>query len=203
MCPVHLGQGAYIHLKAQLAQYLLRDAWARTRAGEASARPWPWADMWLVARLQVPAHNVDLFVLSDATGRTLAFGPGHHLGTAVPGMRGVTMLSAHRDTHFAFLQFMRPGDRITLDTADGTSHAYTTTAIHITEEPTVRVQEDARTDMLVLATCYPFDAVTPGGPQRYLVIAEPVETNFREENPDDVLHEARGRTQATPGAESG
>ncbi len=33
---------------------------------------------------------------------------------------------------------------------------------------------DDRRNYLVLATCYPFDALRPGTPWRYLVIAEPV-----------------------------
>ena len=33
-----LGQGAWIHLKARLAQHLLQRAWARTARGETRAR---------------------------------------------------------------------------------------------------------------------------------------------------------------------
>ena len=47
-----LGHGAWIHAKAQLAQYLLQRAWERTLRGEPAAKPWPWADTWPVARLR-------------------------------------------------------------------------------------------------------------------------------------------------------
>jgi sortase A len=59
---IHLGQGAYIYAKAQLAQVLLERAWQRALAGEAAPKPWPWADTWPVARLEAPALGVDLFV---------------------------------------------------------------------------------------------------------------------------------------------
>jgi len=83
------GHGAWIHAKAQLAQYLLQRAWTRTLEGERDARPWPWADTWPVARLRVPAHGVDLIVLDGVSGRTLAFAPGH--GGPLPGMPGTAI----------------------------------------------------------------------------------------------------------------
>src|SRR5256885_14523208 len=46
-----IGKGLYIQAKAQLAQVLVRDAWARTLAGERQVKPWQWADTWPVARL--------------------------------------------------------------------------------------------------------------------------------------------------------
>src|SRR5207248_2826247 len=71
------GHGAYIYAKAGLAQVLLRRAWERTLAGERDVKPWPWADTWPVARLTIPKAGTDSIVLAGASGRTLAFGPGH------------------------------------------------------------------------------------------------------------------------------
>ena len=48
-----LGGAALIHGKAWLAQRLLDRAWAATLAGGHEVKPWPWADTWPVARLQV------------------------------------------------------------------------------------------------------------------------------------------------------
>src|SRR5690606_20738024 len=83
-----------IYAKAALAQVLLRQGWGEARAGDAEPRPWPWADMWPVARLQIPAHGVDLIVIEGATGSTTAFAPGHILGTAAPGERGNVGIAA-------------------------------------------------------------------------------------------------------------
>ncbi len=49
------------------------------RPGETGApvKPWPWADTHPVARLIAPAQDADVLVLAGASGRTLAFGPGH------------------------------------------------------------------------------------------------------------------------------
>ena len=54
--------------------------------------------------------DVDELVLAGASGRTLAWGPGHLDGSAPPGAAGNAVLSAHRDTHFRFLQRVVPGD---------------------------------------------------------------------------------------------
>ena len=43
------GGAGYIHVKAMLAQTLLRDAWAQTLVDTQPVKPWPWADTWPVA----------------------------------------------------------------------------------------------------------------------------------------------------------
>ena len=100
----HGGRAAWIDVKARLAQELVRRAWRAARDGTGEPRPWPWADTWPVARLIVASRGVDLLVLAGASGRTLAFGPGHVTGTALPGEPGNAVVSGHRDTHFAFLR---------------------------------------------------------------------------------------------------
>src|SRR5215831_21380500 len=119
-----LGGGLYIHAKAILAQILVRDAWARTLAGERQAKPWPWADTWPVARLAVPERNIDLFVLAGANGRTIAFGPGHVFGSALPGDEGNSVIGGHRDTHLAFLRDTKPGTEIRVQRPDGKWRRY-------------------------------------------------------------------------------
>ncbi|HEX7114716.1 MAG TPA: class GN sortase [Steroidobacter sp.] len=167
-----LGSGAYIHAKAWLAQELIRSAWSQTLAGGKHVRPWPWADTWPVARLQVPEAGVDLYVLSDATGRSLAFGPGHVSATAAPGSPGHSMIAGHRDTHFRFLAHTQPGTKILLETSDGRKHAYTIIETHVFDERDERLLVTSDKATLTLLTCYPFDAVVPGGPLRYAAVAE-------------------------------
>src|SRR5688500_19114061 len=76
-------QGAWIHVKAKLAQILLEMSWQAARAGRPSVKPWPWADTHAVAKLEVGGGSA--IVLAGASGRTMAFGPGHVDGTALPG----------------------------------------------------------------------------------------------------------------------
>ena len=97
-------RAAYIHSKASLAQVLIRRAWAKASKKGDLPKPWPWADTAPVARLISRTHDVDLVVLAGSSGRTLAFGPGHITGTALPGSHGNSAIGGHRDTHFHFLR---------------------------------------------------------------------------------------------------
>jgi sortase A len=165
-------QALWIPAKAALAQVLLEDAWRRARAGETRPVPWPWADAWPVARLVAPDHDRRLVVLSDASGRALAFAPGHLSGTAAPGAPGTSVVAGHRDTHFAFLREMAPGDRIEVEDATGRVHRYRVVETAVVGSHDARVAAEAARDRLALVTCWPFDAIRPGGDLRWVVLAE-------------------------------
>jgi sortase A len=167
-----LGAGLLIHAKAALAQVLIARSWDETIATGAPARPWPWADTYPVARLVVDALGVERMVLAGASGRTLAFGPGHMDGSPVPGAAGNSVIGGHRDTHFRFLRELVPGMEIRVETADGAWHRFTTLGTTIADSRTARLTLAGGRPRLTLVTCYPFDAVAPGGPLRYLVTAE-------------------------------
>ena len=119
-----IGLGAYIHAKAVLAQILLETAWVETLNGHVEVKPWPWADTWPVSRLTVPRLGIRRIVLAGASGSSLAFGPGLFSGTPLPGSTGNTVVAGHRDTHFRFLQDLKPGDAITIQTPDAKLHDY-------------------------------------------------------------------------------
>lgn len=163
--------GGWIHAKAALAQVLLERAWRETLAGETDVRPWQWADTWPVARLEIPRLGASMIVLAGASGRTLAFGPGHSHGTPLPGERGTSIVSGHRDTHFAVLQELRQGDEIAIERTDGRIIHYEVEQIQLADTRTMRIGIVADDNALVLVTCWPFDAVVPGGPLRYVVTA--------------------------------
>ena len=172
------GRGAWIYAKAELAQVLLRQAWAETRAGGERVRPWPWADAWPVARIILPES--DHIVLAGASGRNLAFAPGHLDGTAEPGGLGTCVIAGHRDTHFAELEDLIVGDTIALEDASGTVATYRVVASAVVDESRTEVLAETFEPILVLITCWPFDAISPGGPLRYVVWAENVETLERQ-----------------------
>jgi sortase A len=169
-----VGAAAYVHAKALAAQELLALAWQRTRAGEAVARPWPHADTWPVARLAVPRLGVTRIVLAGASGRSLAFGPGHLPGTARPGTPGNSVVAAHRDTHFAFLRELAPGDEVRVETPAGAVRHYRVAGSEVVRADDRAVSAQGSGERLTLVTCWPFDAVQPGTPWRYVVVAEAV-----------------------------
>ncbi len=169
-----VGAAAWIHAKGFVAQRLIASSWSHAAAGQAPRRPWPWADLRPVARLTVPARHVDLYVMDDASRRSLAFGPGLVAGTAAPASAGNTVIVAHRDTHFAFLERLVPGDEIDLQPAGGRVARYRVREAAIVDRDDTEVMEDEGSPRLTLITCYPFDAIRPGTRLRYVVVASPV-----------------------------
>src|SRR5437764_8276673 len=164
------GQGAWIHAKALLAQVLLERAFTETIATGRDTKPWSWADTWPVARIEVKRIGASAIVLAGSSGQALAFGPGHVELTADAGERGVAVYSAHRDTHFRFLKDVRVGDEIEVTRRDGKVFRYRADGSSVVRFDASGI--DPLTDgfELVLSTCFPFDAVTPG-PERYLLHA--------------------------------
>ena len=57
---------------------------------------------------------------------------------------------------------------------DGSVQRFVVRATHILHRDDVFVLDDATEPVLTLITCYPFDAIVPGGPLRFVVRAEPV-----------------------------
>jgi LPXTG-site transpeptidase (sortase) family protein len=83
----------------------------------------------VLAELQIPAAQVDSFVLEGLTYEPAVWesllrqGPAHVAGTALPGQPGNAVIFGHRDIWgavFAHLDALRPGDPVTVVTAWGT-----------------------------------------------------------------------------------
>jgi sortase A len=166
-----LAQGLWIHAKAMLAQVLLERAFAQTLLTGDPVKPWPWADTWPIARIEVPRLGKTAIVLAGSSGQALAFGPGHVDVTPDAGERGTAVYSAHRDTHFAFLGKVMPGDEIRVTRRDGAIFHYRVTGTSIVHADHSGIDPLAEGNHMVLTTCWPLDARV-AGPLRYLVHAE-------------------------------
>jgi sortase A len=166
------GSGAWIYVKAQLAQVLLQQAWASTLIENQVVKPWPWADTWPIARLIVPSLGIDQIVLEGAYERTLAFGPAHVESRTGLEDQSAIILTGHRDTHFRFLERLQRGDVVALQDRGGKWIHFTVKDLQIVDFRTASIHTDGDETQLVLVTCYPFNAITPGGPLRYVVTAE-------------------------------
>lgn len=157
-----------------MPKYSLKKAWHETLATHQAQPPWPWADTWPVARLHYPATDDSYYVLANSDGSSLAFGPGHVSGSALPEEPGTIVLSGHRDTHFRFLEGLAPGATLTLQSKNGLWRHFEfkrSTIANIHDGPW---QFDPGTNELHLITCYPFDDVLPGGDLRFIAIAEEI-----------------------------
>jgi sortase A len=167
-----LAGAGWIHGKAVLAQWLIAAAWHEGASVSGPVKPWPWADTWPVARLRVPALEVDQYVLHGVHGQALAFGPGLDPAGAEPGAAGTVLIAGHRDTHFRWLATLPAEATLLLDSRGGGQLRYRVTARWVADSRAGPLLPPPGAALL-LVTCFPFDAVRPGGPLRYVVAAVP------------------------------
>lgn len=158
-----------------------REAWdtAKAKAAVALARSAafhhgvsePIVDGAPVAHLVIPNIGLDEIVLEGVGDEELNAGPGHLPGSAFPGERGNSVISAHRDRHFSHLDQLEPGDTITTE-----SGAIRQTWVVVSKRV---VDKDAPAlfratePTLTLTTCWPIRYIGPA-PERLIVTAKPV-----------------------------
>lgn len=159
---------SYIQLKAQLAQCLIASAYAQQMTSKTPQKPWPWADTQVLAKLQI-GDNTD-YVLADASMRNLAFGPAHMSQTSPIGEQGNSVIVGHRDTHFAHLQHVKVGQRISVQQPDKSTE-YRIEEISIVDASDIGVIDDLPATALTLITCYPFNDINPNPKRRFVVRA--------------------------------
>lgn len=165
-----LGKASWISAKAVTAQFLLDRAFTQSISTGKPVKAWNWADTWPVAEIRMPHLNARAIVLSGASGEALAFGPAWLAETAKPGERGTSVIAAHRDTHFEFLQHAKIGDQIAITRADGLTFTYRITKTRIADATNSGITRNAPGFNLVLSTCWPFGGLTQGK-ERYIVEA--------------------------------
>lgn len=124
-----------------------------------------------IARISVARLGVREIVLAgDGSHEQLAQGPTMIRRTA--GQAPVTILAAHRDTHFRFVRDLREGDRVTLQWVSGKLERYRIVRLETVRWDRFAYPLDPLRPLLALTTCYPFDSTEYGGPWRRVVWAE-------------------------------
>lgn len=169
-----LVQALWIPAKAELAQWLLARSWHAARTTGEAQPPWGWADTRAVALLRRADVGAEQVVLAGDSGRVLAFGPGWNERSAVPGGPGTVVISAHRDTHFAWLRNLAAGATLELEGVQG-RRRYRLQERHILDVREHALAPEAGEDQLLLVTCWPFDAAEAGGPLRLVLRFLPLE----------------------------
>ncbi|MFT4807639.1 MAG: sortase A [Paraglaciecola sp.] len=167
--------GFYIFAKAELAQYLIADAWHKNLQSDEQHKPWPWADTHPVAELII--KDKSWYVLAGASGRNLAFAPTHVSSTPEPGKKGNSVIVGHRDTQFNSLKKLQMGDLIEVKTKNQ-RQKFTVTMLRVALHSQMdhvlnnnNITFDVDQPSLTLVTCYPFDSMLPNPIHRYVVRA--------------------------------
>jgi sortase A len=124
-----------------------------------------------VARIQIPKIGLDQYVVEGTAEGDLAKGPGHYVGTALPGQAGNIAIAGHRTTYgapFNNLDQLTPADQILLTSASGEQLDYVVTQPPRAVPPNdVAVLAGFGDNRLTLTTCNPRFSAS----QRLVVVA--------------------------------
>lgn len=192
-----LADALWIPAKAELAQWLLERSWNAARASGSAQPPWAWADTRAVARLTRLDDARSQVVLAGDTGRVLAFAPGWNEFSSAPGDIGTVVISAHRDTHFAWLRDIADDEQVELDGLQA-QRRYRLHSRTVVDVRTDALAPDAGEDQLLLVTCWPFDAVDAGGPLRLVLRFLPEPLGADRINREAAVSPNLPRTPASP-----
>ena len=117
-----------------------------------------------VARIVIPAINMDEIVVEGTDVDALRKGPGHYSWTPMPGQPGNASIAGHRTTYgapFANIGNLRPGDNITVQTAQGEfvyevlAQDSPTKGYLIVSPDRVDLLRDKGNNLLTLTSCHP------------------------------------------------
>ena len=126
----------------------------------------------VIARLQIPKIGLDQYVVMGTAEADLDKGPGHYIGTALPGQAGNVAIAGHRTTQgapFNRLGQMAHGDLIILTTTSGQVLRYVVSQNPVAVSPSdVAVLNDFGDNRVTLTTCNPEYSAT----QRLIVVGE-------------------------------
>jgi sortase A len=161
------------YFQAWLTENLLQTAWIRTQATGHEVKPWPWAETWPLARLLVPHLHIDQIILAHASQGIFPFAMGHLDSSVLPGEVGNSNISVHRDTYFSFLQSLKPGDTLILESFHSGRWRYEVSGVYIVSKTDTRFLEPSSIRRLTLVSCYPCNDVDDL--LRYVVIADEAE----------------------------
>lgn len=127
-----------------------------------------------IGRLTVDRLGVkDIVLAGEATHDRLAQGPT--LLKRGDAASPVTVLAAHRDTHFLFIRDLRAGDEVSLQLVTGETERYRVTRFETVRWDQFAYPRDPARPLLALTTCYPFGGTEYGGPLRRVAWAERID----------------------------
>ncbi len=116
-----------------------------------------------VGDIRIPVIGVNQVVVEGTNTPDLRKGPGHYIGTPLPGQFGNAAIAGHRTTYghpFYNLDSVKPGDPIVITTLQGI-FVYNAIRSQVVSPSDTAVLDNAFSNLLTLTTCNPrFSAST-------------------------------------------
>lgn len=126
-----------------------------------------------VGRLRIGRIGLNMVVVQGTDDASLKRGPGHYIGSALPGEGHLVYVAGHRTTYlapFSAINDIRVGDYIRFELPYGT-FIYRVFRHYVVADTAVGVLRDRGTEILRLQACHPRFFAT----HRYLVDAKLVD----------------------------
>ena len=123
-----------------------------------------------VGRLRIGRLGLNMVIVQGTDHSTLKRGPGHYLGSALPGQGHLIYIAGHRTTYlapFAYINDIRVGDYVRIDVPYG-RFTYRVTRHYVVEATDLAVLRDHGSEVLRLQACHPRFFAT----HRYIVDAK-------------------------------
>jgi sortase A len=123
-----------------------------------------------VGRLRIGRIGLNMVVVQGTDHESLKKGPGHYVGSGLPGEGQLIYIAGHRTTYlapFATINNIRVGDYIRFELPYGT-FTYRATRHYVVADNAVAVLKDTGTEILRLQACHPRFFAT----HRYLIDAK-------------------------------
>lgn len=140
-----------------------------------------------IGRVWVDGTEVDCTLYWGDDGNQFRDGAGVHSadGCVLPGENGTVFVGAHTNTWFVDLKSAEIGSIIHMETPWG-NFSYKITETKVIQETEIdQCRWGEQTPSCILYTCYPFGILVPTS-QRYLVYADPLETDENGVVPDEL-----------------
>ena len=126
-----------------------------------------------IGRIIVPRMGLNMVVVNGTDEGTLKKGPGHYLGSALPGQGQLVYIAGHRTTYlapFAKIDQLHKGDRVTVVMPYAT-FVYRVSGYRIVPADDLSVLRSHGHEVLELQACHPRFFAT----HRFIAFALPVE----------------------------
>ncbi len=123
-----------------------------------------------VGRLRIGRIGLNMMVVQGTDDSTLKRGPGHYVGSALPGQGRLIYIAGHRTTYlapFAAINDIRIGDYVSFQVPYG-DFTYRVTRHYIVPATALSVLRDHGSEILRLQACHPRFFAT----HRYIVDAK-------------------------------
>lgn len=124
----------------------------------------------VLTKLSIPRIGLRAVVIEGASSHSLLLGPGHMIGSAIPGTEGNAVIAGHRDTFFRHIPTLKNGDAIYI-LRSGKRFRYIVVQKKVVQPTDLSVLRATKTGELTLITCYPTHFIGPA-PQRLIIVAK-------------------------------